>query len=97
MRPITIAAGVLWALPALAQDAASSTQTVAVTPDNFPRAETDNYLEVTVKDVGLGKFAHRREPAVAGLLPDTVCDQKCDHFQLHTFPQNSPLRLKCSR
>ena len=35
---------------------------VAVTPDNFPRAESDLYFAGAVKDGGLGKFLHRREP-----------------------------------
>jgi hypothetical protein len=37
--------------------------TVPVTPDNFVRAESDLYLSNVVKDGGLGKFVHRREPA----------------------------------
>jgi hypothetical protein len=36
---------------------------VPVTPDNFVRAESDLYLGNVVKDGGLGKFVHRREPA----------------------------------
>ena len=35
---------------------------VPVTPDNFPRAELDLYFASAVKDGGLGKFLHRREP-----------------------------------
>ncbi len=35
---------------------------VAVTPDNFPRAELDLYFASAVKDGGLGKFLHPREP-----------------------------------
>ncbi len=35
---------------------------VPVTPDNFPRAESDLYFSSVVKDAGLGKFLHRREP-----------------------------------
>ncbi len=35
---------------------------VPVTADNFPRAESDVYFASTVKDGGLGKFVHRREP-----------------------------------
>ncbi len=35
---------------------------VVVTPDNFPRAESDLYFASAVKDGGLGKFLHRREP-----------------------------------
>ncbi|WFR97570.1 DUF1254 domain-containing protein [Rhizobium tumorigenes] len=34
-----------------------------VTADNFPRAESDLYFANIVKDGGLGKFVHRREPA----------------------------------
>ncbi|MER8442887.1 DUF1254 domain-containing protein [Mesorhizobium sp. M1066] len=36
---------------------------VPVTPDNFVRAESDLYFSNIVKDGGLGKFVHRREPA----------------------------------
>jgi hypothetical protein len=36
---------------------------VPVTVDNFIRAESDLYLGNIVKDGGLGKFVHRREPA----------------------------------
>jgi hypothetical protein len=36
---------------------------VPVTADNFPRAESDLYFGNIVKDGGLGKFVHRREPA----------------------------------
>src|SRR5271157_2895247 len=35
---------------------------VSVTPENFPRAESDLYFASAVKDGGLGKFLHRREP-----------------------------------
>jgi hypothetical protein len=34
-----------------------------VTPDNFVRAESDRYFGNIVKDGGLGKLVHRREPA----------------------------------
>jgi hypothetical protein len=37
--------------------------TVPVTVDNFTRAESDLYMGNIVKDGGLGKFIHRREPA----------------------------------
>ena len=37
--------------------------TVPVTPDNFVRAEFDLFFGNIVKDGGLGKFDHRREPA----------------------------------
>lgn len=36
---------------------------ILVTPDNFPRAESDLYFSSIVNDGGLGKFVHRREPA----------------------------------
>jgi hypothetical protein len=45
---------------ALAQSSGSA---IPVTPDNFPRAESDLYFSNVVKDGGLGKFVHRREPA----------------------------------
>ncbi|HZZ22184.1 MAG TPA: DUF1254 domain-containing protein [Roseiarcus sp.] len=35
---------------------------IAVTPDNFVRAESDLYFSGVVKDSGFGKFMHRREP-----------------------------------
>jgi hypothetical protein len=38
-------------------------QPVPVTPDNFVRAESDRYLAGVIKDFGLGKFGHNREPA----------------------------------
>jgi hypothetical protein len=37
--------------------------TLPVTADNFIRAESDLYFSNVVKDGGLGKFVHRREPA----------------------------------
>ena len=36
---------------------------VPVTVDNFPRAESDLYMSNSVKEGGLGKLVHRREPA----------------------------------
>ncbi|RUM27017.1 DUF1254 domain-containing protein [Rhizobium vallis] len=36
-------------------------QAVPVTPDNFPRAESDLYFGNIVKDDGFGKFKHHRE------------------------------------
>ena len=33
-----------------------------VTPDNFPRAESDLNFAALVKEAGLGKFLHRRDP-----------------------------------
>jgi hypothetical protein len=40
-----------------------STAAVPVTVDNFTRAESDNYLAINVREAGIGKLAHRREPA----------------------------------
>ena len=37
-------------------------ETIPVTADNFRRAETDLYFSNFVKDGGLGKLVHRREP-----------------------------------
>jgi hypothetical protein len=34
-----------------------------VTPESFPRAETDLHFSTVVKDGGLGKFGHQRAPA----------------------------------
>src|SRR5262249_48045037 len=42
---------------------ASAQSTVPVTVDNFARAESDLYMDKTVKDAGLGKFLHVRTPA----------------------------------
>jgi len=42
---------------------AQSPGAIPVTPDNFPRAESDLYFGSVVHDGGLGKFVHRREPA----------------------------------
>jgi hypothetical protein len=42
--------------------AAPVDNSVLVTPDNFPRAESDLYFSGVVKDGGFGKFVHRREP-----------------------------------
>jgi hypothetical protein len=40
-----------------------ATATIPVNSDNFVRAESDLYFSNIVKDGGLGKFVHRREPA----------------------------------
>lgn len=42
---------------------ALAADTTPVTIDNFGRAESDLYFGSMVKDGGLGKFLHRREPA----------------------------------
>ncbi|BCP52676.1 hypothetical protein K32_12930 [Kaistia sp. 32K] len=50
--------------PALAAQAAETPgAAIPVTPDNFVRAESDRYLAGLIKDVGIGKLQHRREPA----------------------------------
>jgi hypothetical protein len=54
LLPLLVAA----AISALASDSA-----VPVTPDTFPRAETDLHFSSVVKDAGLGKFTHQRAPA----------------------------------
>src|ERR1700722_3763617 len=43
--------------------AAPDDHPIAVTPDNFVRAESDLYFSGVGKDGGFGKFMHRREPA----------------------------------
>jgi hypothetical protein len=49
-------------LPAIAQEQKTQKAVVAVTADNFTRAESDKYFADVVKDAGgLGKFRHRRE------------------------------------
>ena len=42
---------------------AAFAQAVPVTIENFKRAESDRYMGNLVKEGGLGKMAHRREPA----------------------------------
>jgi Protein of unknown function (DUF1254) len=42
--------------------AAPADRPIIVTPDNFPRAESDLFFSGIVKDGGFGKFMHRREP-----------------------------------
>ena len=42
--------------------AAPDDHPIAVTPDNFVRAESDLYFSGVVRDGGFGKFMHRREP-----------------------------------
>ena len=66
---VQICAGVLLAVTknaalAQAQPAPQATagNAIPVTVDNFIRAESDRYLGDTVKNGGLGKFIHKREP-----------------------------------
>jgi hypothetical protein len=59
-----ICAGVLAAATSFAASAQGSAgKAFPVTVDNFVRAESDLYLGNVVKDGGLGKLVHRREPA----------------------------------
>jgi hypothetical protein len=61
---VRIAASVLLATMGFAAAAQTpSGASVPVTPDNFPRAESDLYFSGIVGDGGFGKFMHRREPA----------------------------------
>ena len=61
------AAFVIGVAPALAANSAApppaAPAAVPVTPDNFPRAETDLHFSGLVKEAGLGKFRHQRAPA----------------------------------
>jgi hypothetical protein len=62
MKP-TILAGLVRTC-AVAQAQTGGLQPVAVTVDNFIRAETDLYLGGVVKEAGgTGRFGHRREVA----------------------------------
>jgi hypothetical protein len=47
--------------PAQAQSTSGSS--IPVSLENFPRAESDAYIENLLKESGLGKFKHNREPA----------------------------------
>jgi hypothetical protein len=51
---------------------------VPVTPENFPRAESDLFFSGVVKDGGFGKFMHRREPTP--LAKQTVIRMNRDTF-----------------
>jgi len=50
------------AVPQAASPQAPPPQPVPVTPENFPRAESDLNFASVVKEAGLGKFVHRRDP-----------------------------------
>lgn len=71
---------------ALAQSPSSNT--VPVTVENFPRAETDVYFAKLIKDGGLGKFTHNREPA--SIDNQTVIRMNCD--TLYSFGVRSGCR-----
>lgn len=51
-------------LPAInaGQTQSQAGDAIAVTADNFVRAETDRYFGAVVREGGLGKFEHHREP-----------------------------------
>jgi hypothetical protein len=51
---------------------------ILVTPQNFPRAESDLYFSGVVKDGGLGKFMHHREPTA--IAKQTVVRMNRDTF-----------------
>jgi hypothetical protein len=63
---------------------------VRVTPDNFPRAESDRYFAGQVKEGAFGHFLHSREPAdvkhqtVVGMNRDTL--YSCAIFDLDAGP-----------
>jgi hypothetical protein len=50
------------AMAALGARSWAAESSIPVTPDNFPRAESDLFFSGVVKDGGFGKFMHRREP-----------------------------------
>ncbi len=58
MNPFVLLA----AAASLAGPPAARPAAVPVTPETFPRAESDLYFSSVVKDGGLSKFLHRREP-----------------------------------
>jgi hypothetical protein len=70
MSPFRLTARALFvtlALGALVRaHAAPADRSTLVTPDNFPRAESDLIFSGVVKDGGFGKFMHRREPTPLG-------------------------------
>src|SRR5580692_12050480 len=60
LRTPTLLLALVCSLPTA--QAAIDDKPIAVTPDNFVRAESDLYFSGVVKDGGFGKFMHRREP-----------------------------------
>ena len=77
LLPLFVAA----AIAALASDVAAP-----VTPDTFPRAETDLHFSSVVKDAGLGKFAHQRMPAA-------VDKQRAAHIDRDTLSSTAVFDL----
>ncbi len=62
MKPSCLTAALSLLLTLCAGARAADDHAIAVTPDNFIRAESDLYFSGVVKDGGFGKFMHRREP-----------------------------------
>jgi hypothetical protein len=63
MRRAIVASLCLTFSPAAVQAQSPSNTVVPVTVDNFARAESDNYMALNAAETGIGKLAHRREPA----------------------------------
>jgi hypothetical protein len=63
MRKAIVASLCLMFSPAAGQAQSPSSTVVPVTVDNFARAESDNYMVINAAEAGIGKLAHRREPA----------------------------------
>jgi hypothetical protein len=63
MRKAIVASLCLIFSPAAVQAQSPSSTAVHVTVDNFARAESDNYMVINAAEAGIGKLAHRREPA----------------------------------
>lgn len=61
-------------LGAVSTVALAQTAPLAVTPDNFRRAETDSHFASLAKRGGLGNFLHRREPTPDTLHSEAVFD-----------------------
>ena len=55
--PFVLAAMLTGAASSLAAEGS-----VPVTPETFPRAESDLHFSAIVKDAGIGKFKHQRAP-----------------------------------
>src|SRR5271166_3528720 len=97
MNPFVLLA----AAASLAGPPAARPAAVPVTPETFPRAESDLYFSSVVKDGGLGKFRHRREPTaldrqtVARINRDTLHSGAV--FDLDAGPVTIILPDACSR
>jgi hypothetical protein len=62
MQALLVKYALALAVGALGARASAAEGPVRVTPENFPRAESDLFFSGVVKDGGFGKFMHRREP-----------------------------------